>query len=69
MYRQKIAGFNLQEADVLRKAIGKKKEDLMAKVKKSFVDGAKKVGIVSEDEAEEILKDRKVFTIRLQQIT
>lgn len=51
---QKIAGFNLQEADVLRKAIGKKKADLMAQVKKSFVDGAKKVGIVSEDEAEEI---------------
>ena len=29
---QKIAGFNLEEADELRKAIGKKKADLMAKV-------------------------------------
>ena len=31
---QKIAGFNLEEADELRKAIGKKKADLMAQVKK-----------------------------------
>lgn len=51
---QKIAGFNLQEADILRKAIGKKKADLMAKIKKSFIDGTKKVGIVEEEVAEEI---------------
>jgi DNA polymerase-3 subunit alpha len=51
---QKIAGFNLQEADELRKAIGKKKADLMAKVKKKFISGAKKVGTVSKEEAEEI---------------
>jgi DNA polymerase III alpha subunit len=51
---QKIAGFNLQEADELRKAIGKKKADLMAKVKKKFIIGAKKIGTVSKEEAEEI---------------
>src|SRR3990167_7362984 len=34
-----IAGFNLQQADNLRKAIGKKKADLMAKVKSEFIDG------------------------------
>jgi hypothetical protein len=51
---QKIAGFNLQEADVLRKAIGKKKADLMNKVKKSFIQGAEKVGIVSKEDAEQI---------------
>ena len=51
---QKIAGFDLQEADELRKAIGKKKADLMAKVKKKFIKGAKKVNIVTEQEAEEI---------------
>lgn len=51
---QKIAGFNLQEADVLRKAIGKKKADLMNEVKKSFIEGAQKVGIVTKEEAEEI---------------
>ena len=51
---QKIAGFNLEEADELRKAIGKKKADLMAKVKKKFIAGAKKVKIVNKEEAEEI---------------
>lgn len=51
---QKIAGFDLQEADVLRKAIGKKKAGLMAKVKKSFLKGASTEGIVSKEEAEEI---------------
>jgi DNA polymerase-3 subunit alpha len=51
---QKIAGFNLQEADELRKALGKKKADLMAKVKKKFISGAKKVGTVSKEDAEAI---------------
>lgn len=51
---QKIAGFNLEEADELRKAIGKKKADLMAKVKKKFISGSKKVKIVNKEEAEEI---------------
>ena len=51
---QNLAGFDLKEADVLRKAIGKKKADLMAKVKKDFVKGCKKVGTVDEATAEEI---------------
>lgn len=51
---QKIAGFNLEEADELRKAIGKKKADLMAKVKTKFIKGAKKVGMVNKEEAEQI---------------
>jgi DNA polymerase III alpha subunit len=51
---EKIAGFNLQEADVLRKAIGKKKADLMNEVKKSFIAGAERVGIVSKEDAEQI---------------
>ncbi len=49
-----IAGFNLEDADVLRKAIGKKKVDLMNKVKKSFLLGAQKTNKVSKDIAEEI---------------
>ena len=49
-----IAGFNLQEADNLRKAIGKKKADLMADIKKKFLKGAKKKGVVSKEIAEEI---------------
>lgn len=49
-----IAGFNLQEADMLRKAIGKKKPEEMAKVKQKFLEGAKNKKIVSVQQAEEI---------------
>ena len=51
---QVIAGFTLQQADNLRKAIGKKKVDLMAQAKRDFMIGADKLGIVSHKEAEEI---------------
>lgn len=51
---QKIAGFSLQEADVLRKAIGKKKPELMAQVKGDFIAGCLKTGIVNQEQAEEI---------------
>ena len=50
----KLAGFNEMEADNLRKAIGKKKADLMAKIRGEFVDGCKNVGIVDEETAKEI---------------
>jgi DNA polymerase-3 subunit alpha len=49
-----IAGFNLQEADLLRKAIGKKKPEEMAKIKTKFLEGAKKLAIVTENEADQI---------------
>jgi DNA polymerase-3 subunit alpha len=49
-----IAGFDLQEADMLRKAIGKKKPEEMAKIKVKFLDGCYKQNIVSSDEAEQI---------------
>lgn len=51
---QEIAGFDLQEADILRKAIGKKKPEEMAKLKSKFIDGCAKVNVVSVSEAEEI---------------
>jgi DNA polymerase-3 subunit alpha len=49
-----IAGFNLQEADMLRKAIGKKKPEEMAKVKQKFIAGTQKTNIVSLEQAEQI---------------
>ena len=49
-----IAGFDLKEADNLRKAIGKKKPEEMAKLKIKFIEGAKSLGIVNEGEAEQI---------------
>ena len=41
---QKLAGFSKGQADSLRKAIGKKKEKLMAQLKEKFFEGCKKNG-------------------------
>lgn len=49
-----VAGFNLQEADMLRKAIGKKKPEEMAKVKAKFLQGSEAVKMVNTAEAEQI---------------
>ena len=54
MIAQQLAGFDLKDADALRKAIGKKKADLMEKVKKSFLEGAERQGTVTKEIAEEI---------------
>ena len=51
---QVLAGFDLKEADALRKAIGKKKADLMEKVKTAFLEGTAKKAIVSQEVAEEL---------------
>ena len=51
---QQLAGFSLEEADNLRKAIGKKKANLMARVKRSFLEGAVEQKVVSKENAEEI---------------
>ena len=39
-----LSGFSLSEADILRKAMGKKKKDVMAKVREKFIEGAVKKG-------------------------
>ena len=49
-----LAGFSMAEADKLRKAIGKKKEDLMAKLKAMFVKGCFTTSNIPQDTAEEI---------------
>ena len=49
-----IAGFNPEEADSLRKSIGKKDVKLMAELKHKFISGAKKKGLVEPQIAEEI---------------
>lgn len=49
-----IAGFNLQEADNLRKAIGKKKPEEMAKLRQKFIDGSVNSDIITSAQAEEI---------------
>lgn len=46
-------GFTGGQADTLRKAVGKKKIDLMNKVKPEFIDGAVKVGGATKEIAEQ----------------
>jgi DNA polymerase III subunit alpha len=55
-----LAGFSLTEADTLRKAMGKKKPEILAKFKDQFVKGATKNG-VPEQVAIEIFNDIEYF--------
>jgi DNA polymerase-3 subunit alpha len=50
---QKLAGYTAGQADKVRKAIGKKKRDIMAAEQPRFVEGCAKVGL-SEKEAKEL---------------
>jgi DNA polymerase-3 subunit alpha len=50
---QKLAGYSLGEADMMRRAMGKKKRDEMAKHEVKFISGATERGIKKE-KAEEI---------------
>src|SRR5512141_362429 len=50
---QMLAGYTLGGADLLRRAMGKKKPEEMAKQKATFVTGAEQKG-VAKDKAEEI---------------
>jgi len=49
-----VAGFTLSEADVLRKAIGKKEKETFAKIKEDFINGARKYGDMVGSEAESL---------------
>lgn len=51
---KELAGFNLQEADELRKAVGKKLPEEMAKVEHKFITKAKETNILTEEEAQQI---------------
>ena len=54
-------GFTGGQADTLRKAVGKKKIDLMRKVKVDFVDGAIKVGGARKEVAEKFWDQLEEF--------
>lgn len=55
-----IAGFTLEEADKLRKAMGKKKMEVMESMKKKFINGAMERGL-SEKKAEELFTRMSSF--------
>lgn len=50
----KLAGFSMALSDTLRKAIGKKKIEIMEKLKVQFVDGCKKTTDIPKETAEKI---------------
>ena len=58
---QDLCGFTGGQADTLRKAIGKKKRDVMAKMKKEFIDGAVKTSNADEGFAEVLWKQLEGF--------
>jgi DNA polymerase-3 subunit alpha len=45
---QALAGFSLGQADIMRRAMGKKKADLMAEQREKFVQGCAKNGIAAD---------------------
>ncbi len=57
---QKIAGFSKGDADVLRKAMGKKQKSVLDKMKKQFVEGATAKGHPA-DKLEKIWTDWEAF--------
>ncbi len=55
-----LAGYSLGEADILRRAMGKKKKEVMEQQREKFISGAFKNG-VSREKAEEIFDIIAVF--------
>lgn len=57
---RKLAGFSLAEADILRMAVGKKKRDVMEKMRARFIEGCVQNGI-TRTRAEELFADIEKF--------
>lgn len=56
-----LAGFNAAEADDLRKAMGKKKPEVMAKLKEKFIDGCIATNQMPRHMADSIFTDIEYF--------
>ena len=64
-----IAGYTLGGADMLRRAMGKKDAEAMAKERAKFVEGAKRVHNIDEKTAElDFRHPQQVRRLRFQQI-
>jgi DNA polymerase-3 subunit alpha len=57
---RKLAGFSLAEADLLRMAIGKKKKDVMEKMRRRFIEGCLR-NQIPQPKATEIFDDIEKF--------
>ena len=58
---QELAGFSLGGADILRRAIGKKKADVLAEQKSKFVEGCAQCNNISEEVANSIWAKIETF--------
>ncbi len=58
---QVLAGFTLGGADILRRAIGKKKVDVLAEQRAKFLEGCLKTNNISEELADRIWEKIKLF--------
>jgi DNA polymerase-3 subunit alpha len=58
---QIIAGFSLGKADILRRAMGKKKMDVMRGMQEEFIEGAKKLHNIGVKQATEIFSIMEKF--------
>ena len=58
---QALAGFSLGGADILRRAIGKKKEDVMREQREKFITGCKEASDIDADLADKIWEKIKIF--------
>ena len=65
---RRMAGYTLGGADILRRAMGKKKPEEMAKQREIFVKGAKETNEIDKKKADEIFNIRKIRRLWVQQI-
>ena len=63
-----VAGFTLGEADLLRKAMGKKNAEVMAKMRGKFVDGLEEARDAREEGRAPVRPDGALRGVRLQQV-
>ena len=65
---QVLAGYSLGGADLLRRAMGKKKAEEMAKERAKFEDGCAQRGIPARGRQPDLRPDGEVRRVRLQQV-
>ena len=65
---QMLGGYSLGGADLLRRAMGKKKAEEMAKHREIFREGAAKKGIAAAEGRRDLRPDGEVRGLRLQQV-
>ena len=63
-----MAGYSLAEADLLRKAIGKKKREIMAAEGEKFIGRCRRARHAEEEGEGALVADRAFRPLRIQQV-